>query len=305
MEYKSQKHYQDVQEYFSATDHLPELPYIETMVTHGCTLSCEGCTNYSDYGMSGGNVSWEEHFEDLKVLTNRFRIGCYGFIGGEPFMHNKFKDWVINFKEEFPYITLMIVTNAQLFPKNADWFLDAMEKYGMIYLKFSNHIPGAEYFEKSKQLVLDRFDWLKEEDGYWFNQKHVNDFRTDDTDTFMRIVRGKYGDMKPYNNDPVKAFEICSQATCPLFYEGKLHKCSTVGMLDRMLADHNQTDDPEWAPYLNAGIDIRTATDQRIQQYADNHGKPHMTLCKMCPTSENKDIYFDHIPLVVNKLGKT
>ena len=74
MEYKSQKHYQDVQEYFSATDHLPELPYIETMVTHGCTLSCEGCTNYSDYGMSGGNVSWEEHFEDLKVLTNRFRM---------------------------------------------------------------------------------------------------------------------------------------------------------------------------------------------------------------------------------------
>jgi len=76
-------------------------------------------------------------------------------------------------------------------------------------------------------------------------------------------------------------------------------------MLDRMLTDHNQHDDPDWAPYINAGVDIRTATDERIKQFADNHGKPHMKLCKMCPTSEDKDIYFDHIPLVVNKLGKT
>ena len=35
MEYKSQKHFNDVEAYFEATDHLPELPYIETMVTHG------------------------------------------------------------------------------------------------------------------------------------------------------------------------------------------------------------------------------------------------------------------------------
>jgi organic radical activating enzyme len=272
------------------------------MVTHGCTLACEGCTNYSDYGMSGGNVSWEEHFEDLKVLTNRFNIECYGFIGGEPFMHNKFKDWVINFKEEFPYITLMVLTNAQMFPKNADWFLDAMEKYGMIYLKMTNHIPGAEYYEKSKQLVLDRFDWIEEENGYWFNKKHINDFRTENVDTFMKIVKGKYGEVKPYNNDPVEAFEICNQQICPLFYEGKLHKCSTVGMLDRMLTDHNQHDDPDWAPYINAGVDIRTATDERIKQFADNHGKPHMSLCKMCPTTKD-NVFFDHIPLVVNKLG--
>ncbi|NDB65910.1 MAG: hypothetical protein EB168_09625, partial [Euryarchaeota archaeon] len=80
MEYKSQGQlYQDVDEYQAATAHLPELEYIETMVTHGCTLACDACTNYSDYGMSGGNVSWEQHFEDLKVLTNRVRVGTYGF----------------------------------------------------------------------------------------------------------------------------------------------------------------------------------------------------------------------------------
>ena len=304
MEYKSQKHFADVDAYFSATEHLPELPYIETMVTHGCTLACEGCTNYSDYGMSGGNVSWEEHFEDLKVLFNRFRVECYGFIGGEPFMHKGFRDWVINFKEEFPYVTLMVLTNGQMFAENADWFLDAMEKYGMIYLKMTNHIPGAKYYEDAKKLVLDRFDWELQEDGYWFNQKHVIDFRTENVDTFMRILKGKYGNNKPYDNDPVEAFEICSQQICPLFYQGKIHKCSTVGMLDRMLTDHNQHDDPDWAPYVNQGIDIRTATDERLKQWADNHGKPHMKLCRMCPTAKD-NVFFDHIPLVVNKLGRT
>ena len=56
-----------------------------------------------------------------------------------------------------------------------------------------------------------------------------------------------------WDSNPIEAFDICSQQTCPLFYQGKLHKCSSVGMLDRMLEDHNQTDDPAWAPYLNAG----------------------------------------------------
>ena len=302
MQYLSQRHYENWYEYHLDKKHLPVLPYIETMVTHGCTLACEGCTNYSDYGMTGGNVSWDEHFEDLKVLTNRFNIECYGFIGGEPFLHNKFKDWVVNFKEEFPYITLMIVTNAQLFPKNADWFLDCMEKYGMIYLKFSNHIPGADYFEESKQLVLDRFNWEQVDELKWFNQEPILDFLIDDNDTFLKSSKGKYGDMKPYHNDPIEAFDICSQQTCPLFYQGKLHKCSTVGMLDKMLADHDQHDDPDWAPYINAGVDIRTATDERIKQFADNHGKPHMELCKMCPT-KNDNAYFKHFPLVVNKLG--
>jgi len=175
----------------------------------------------------------------------------------------------------------------------------------MIYLKFSSHIPGAEYFEEAKRLVLDRFKWVEEDNGYWFNKKHVVDFRVDETETFMRIVRGKYGNMRPYNNDPIKAFEVCSQQQCPLFYEGKLHKCSTLGMLDRMLSDHNQIDDPQWAPYLNAGIDIRTASDETIQRYANNYEKPHTKLCKMCPTSEDKDTDIDHIHFVVNKLGKT
>lgn len=300
MDYKSQKHY-SWHEYSVNTKHLPVLPYIETMVTHGCTLACEGCTNYSDYGMSGGNVSWDKHFEDLKVLFNRFRVECYGFIGGEPFMHNRFEDWVINFKIEFPYVTLMVLTNAQMFPQNADWFLDAMEKYGMIYLKMTNHIPGAEYYEKSKQLVLDRFNWEQKETGVWFNQEHILDFRTENVDTFMKIVKGKYGAVKPYDNDPIEAFKICNQQTCPLFYEGKIHKCSTVGMLDKMLSDHDQYNDQSWAPYINQGIDIRTASDQTLRDWADNHGKPNMKLCKMCPT-EKDNVFFNHIPLVVNKL---
>ena len=305
MEYKSQGQlYQDVDEYQAATAHLPELEYIETMVTHGCTLACEGCTNYSDYGMSGGNVSWEQHFEDLKVLTNRIRVGTYGFIGGEPFMHNRIKDWVINFKEEFPWINLMVLTNAQMFGQHADWFLDAMEKYGMIYLKMTDHIPGAKYYADAKKKVLDRFEWEQVEENLWFNQEHVIDFRVEPVDQFMRILKGPYGNVKPYNNDPVEAFEICNQRICPLFYEGKIHKCSTVGMLDRMLQDHDQYDDPDWAPYINKGIDIRTASEQQLRAFADNHGKPRMDLCTMCPT-HNDNVFFDHHPRVINKLGRT
>lgn len=303
--------YQTQSEYFQATKNLPKIPYIETMITHGCTLSCYGCTNYSDYGMSGGNVSWDKHFEDLKVLFNRLRVDCYGFIGGEPFMHKGFKDWVVNFNQEFPFVTLQILTNAQMFPENADWFLDCMEQYGNMYIKFSNHIPNAKYFEESKKLIFDKFDWQLAPSSHSSAEKYVDRVHNNTFEifhfpgnVFLKSFKGEYGSTKPYDNDPIKAFDVCQQQLCPLFYEGKLHKCSTVGMLDRMLADHNQLDDPDWAPYINQGLDIRTVSDEVLKNWADNFGKPHMRLCRMCPTLKDS-AFFNHIVLVKNKLGKT
>ncbi|NDB66176.1 MAG: hypothetical protein EB168_11020, partial [Euryarchaeota archaeon] len=58
-----------------------------------------------------------------------------------------------------------------------------------------------------------------------------------------------------------------------------------------------------WAPYINKGIDIRTASDEAIRAFVNNHGRPRMDLCSMCPTNKD-DVFFDHWPRVVNKLGR-
>jgi sulfatase maturation enzyme AslB (radical SAM superfamily) len=288
-------------EFEQSTKDFPRISYLETMLTYACTLSCKSCTNYSDYGMKGGYVKWTEIKPVLDQWFDRIRVDCFGFIGGEPLMNPELETWVREFRTEYPYTTVMIGTNAQLFTKNL-WLLDAMEELGMIYLKFTNHIPNAEYFKQAVDAVMSRFDWqwMPEWNRYFYQEK-ILDFLVSESPTFMKTYQGKYGSMKPHNNNPTEAFEICSQQICPLLYNGKLYKCSSLGMLKRVLGDHNQIDDPDWAPYvINQGLGI-DCTDKELQAWADNFGLP-IKECSMCPTTRDNPFH-PHYPNVVNRIN--
>jgi sulfatase maturation enzyme AslB (radical SAM superfamily) len=288
-------------EFDQATKDLPRISYLETMLTYACTLSCKSCTNYSDYGMKGGYVKWSDVKPTLDSWFDRIRVDCFGFIGGEPLMNPELETWVRNFRTEYPYTTVMIVTNAQLFMKNL-WLLDAMEELGMIYLKFTNHIPNAAYFKQAVDTVMTRFDWkwVPEWERYFYQEK-ILDFLVSETPTFMKTYLGEYGSMKPYNNNPNEAFQICNQQICPLLYNGKLYKCSSLGMLERVLGDHNQLTDPDWAPYVtNQGLGI-DCTDKELQVWADNFGLP-IKECSMCPTARDNPFH-PHYPDVINRIN--
>jgi organic radical activating enzyme len=292
--------YDNAPDYIKATAHYPHIEYLETMVTYACTLSCTGCTNYSDYNMRGGYVRWNTAKPWLDMLFDRMRIDCFGLIGGEPFLNPELETWIREFKTNYPFVTLMISTNGQLFHKNT-WILDCMEQYGMIYLKLSNQIPGAEYFQNAIDTVLKRFAWQKVQDKYFYQEK-ILDFEISSTPKFLKTYRGNLNNMKPYNNDPVEAFEICTQKICPLLENGKLYKCSSVGLLHRVLKDHKLLDDSDWQKYLNTGLDL-TCTDTQLQEWADNFGKPNLAICGMCPTNNNQP-YVPHFENVKDKLKK-
>lgn len=281
-------------DYIESTAHYPRIAYLETMVTYACTLSCVGCTNYSDYNMRGGYVKWATAKPWLDTLFSRMRVDCFGLIGGEPFLNPEFETWVREFKTNYPFVTLMISTNGQLFDKNT-WILDCMEQYGMIYLKLSDHIPGAEYFQNAVNIVLQRFAWQKVDHKYFYQDK-ILDFEISSTPNFLKTYRGSVNSMKPYHSDPIKAFEICSQKICPLLENGKLYKCSSVGVLHRVLQDHNSLDDSDWQKYLNTGLPLE-CTDEELVAWANNFGKPNMSICSMCPTSNDQPWikHFDHV----------
>jgi hypothetical protein len=292
------KQYLCADDYLTATNHFPTIPLLETMVTYACTLSCRWCTNYSDYGMSGGYVKWNTAKPWFDKLFSRVRVDCFSLIGGEPFLNPELETWVRQFKTNYPYVTLMMLTNGQLFHKNK-WILDCMEEYGMIYLKVTNHQPGEPYFVDMVDTILNRFDW-EIVDGKYFNQEHILDLEIAEVPTFMKTYRGEYGSMKPYNNNPVEAFKICNQQICPLLEDGQLYKCSSVGVLHRVLEDHGQLNDADWQPYLNSGLGL-DCTDQELQAWVDNFGKPHNTLCRMCPTAEDS-VFFPHYENVKSRL---
>jgi hypothetical protein len=285
-------------EYQSATANLPSIGLLETMATFSCTLSCKSCNNYSDYGMRGGYVRWQQMQEWLDVLFTRLRVSCFSIVGGEPFLNPELQLWIESFRQRYPETMLMILTNATLLDKNW-WIIDSMKKYGMIYLKMTNHQPHLSYFEKAKEKLLSSFNWEQHEENYWFEPTKILDLRIEQSSTFMKTFKGSYGSMKPYNNNPIEAFEICNQKICPLFVDGKLFKCGTAGLLHRVLQDHNQLNDVDWAPYVNKGLKL-DCTDEELRAWANNYGKPH-SICSMCPAA-NDNPFHSHFATVESKI---
>ena len=240
--------------------------------------------------MRGGYTRWSQMQDWLDVLFTRLRVGCIHIIGGEPFLNPELKLWVNSFRVRYPSVKLKIVTNGTLLADNM-WIIDAMREHGNITLEISNHQPHLTYVEECKRTILSAFNWQeKEYNGYsneWISGSLS--FQISHSPYFLKTYKGEYGNMKPYNNNPAEAFDICTQQMCPLFVDGKLYKCSTVGLLKRVLRDHGQLEDPDWHEYLDVGLPL-DCSDQEITDYANNYNKPH-AICKMCPVNSDSPFY--------------
>ena len=270
----------------------PFLPYLETMLSNSCTLACDNCTNYSDYNMKG-SLRYSEFEPVFDAWNERIEIDCFGFIGGEPMINPELKTFMRETQRKLQK-SVMLVTNMTLWHRWPN-FIDFIKDTGSVHLKFSVHQPDEEYVHSAINDVMQNVDWTEVEISKDFEQYKNDDyslvFTIDRNNRFTRTWRGNsYYDMKPYNNNPVAAHRECSQTYCPLLYKGRLYKCSSVALLDRVLKDHFLIDDLDWKPYIDyRGIGINDSNEQ-IQSWIDNYAKPH-SICRMCPTASDQPFY--------------
>ena len=255
--------------------------------------------------MPGGYVRWNELESVLSRWSSRIDIKVFGIIGGEPFLNPELDLWIKNLRYQYPSMEVMVVTNAQLFLQNL-WFLDVMREVGNIHLKFSVHQPNANYLKNAVDTVLKRFKWEAADSNN--EQSEIKSYSAENNihfqiaahSSFLKTYQGVYGSMKPYNNNPIESFKICVQKECPLLYQGKLYKCSSLALLKQVLGDHKQLDDADWHPYLDEkiGLDVN-CSDIDLERWVNNYAKPH-SVCRMCPTEKDHP-YRPHWPMVINK----
>jgi hypothetical protein len=105
--------------------------------------------------------------------------------------------------------------------------------------------------------------------------------------------------MKPHNSNPAEAFAICCQQTCPLLYQGKLHKCSTAGLIKETLAKVGNPNMDLWEPVIDHGIGT-DCSDTELERFLDNFGKPN-DICRQCPTLADTNAKIIHIDNVSTK----
>jgi len=290
-----------------------EINFLEVMVTYGCTLACKGCTNFSDYrGHSRGNILWRNFRKDLEALTRRTVVHNILLMGGEPLLNKDFPNWIKGLRTEFPQIHVFILTNGHLLIGNT-WLIDYMKEYGDIWLKVSNHMPGADWYNNGVDLVKKNFNWKKsnKQINYVFasDLELYYDAETDCTleipeyDKYQMMTQGSYGNLKPWRKDPEDAFKRCMQPANVAFNDGQLYKCTMNWNLQYALGDHGQQDDPDWKPYLYKGIDIHTCSDNELDTFVSNIGKPHK-ICGMCPAYSQSDdeVMMDHFGTTTSRI---
>ncbi len=278
----------------------PTLPFLETMVTYACNLSCTGCTNYSDYNMKG-NVNWADSKRWIENWLDIFDIPDFGLIGGEPMISPEIKEWIYGCRELMPDSQIRFTTNAVNFLQNTQ-VLDWCAEIGNCVFKFSIH-EDASYAKQSIEYVFSKYKWKPVTEygiNRWVGPNGIK-FQINSPTTYVKTYKGSYGNMQPHNSNPKDAFDICVQKTCPLLYNGDIYKCSSVALLNRVLNDWKQPIDNSWHPYTTDYQPLTlSSTTEEINQFLENFGNPNQ-ICQMCPTKNDNQSIIDHKTNVLSK----
>jgi len=254
------------------------LPFLETMITQVCNLSCLGCTNYSDLPQRQGYVKWSDGKNQLTKWLERIIIPDFGIMGGEPLINPEWKEWIYGVRELMPDSQIRFTTNGILLKKYLN-ILDDMFAVGNVIFKITEHTEHAHDYIQD---VLTSYEWHQVKEFGILRWKGANNvrFQVNRPEVFVKTYRNSYNTMMPWNSDPTKAFNQCCQQTCPLLYQGNIYKCSTSGLLKDTLT-FNKISSPDWEPFLDTGISP-TDSDRKISKFIDNFGKP-AKICAMCP----------------------
>lgn len=265
------------------------LPFVETMATQSCNLSCQGCSNYSDLRHSG-YVSWQSIKSQIEPWLDILNLPDFGIIGGEPLINPEIDQWIVGLRDLLPSSQIRFTTNGLLLKKHTD-MLKMFESIGNCVFKITVHCDDPWLDDYIKATLADPAWEPITEYGVkrWKKSNNVR-LQINRPTTFLKTYQNSYSDMKPYHNNPVQAFDNCMQKTCPLLHQGKIYKCSTAGLLKDVLGKLNNPNWNEWEPLIDPGI----STDSNftdIQNFVDNFGQPH-SRCSQCPTAN--DTVLDH-----------
>lgn len=265
----------------------PTLPFLETMITQVCNLSCKGCTNYSDQQHSG-YVTWAQGRAQIEPWLDRVDILDFGIIGGEPLINPEIEAWLLGIRNLMPRSQLRFTTNGLLLNKWPN-LLPMLHDIGNCVFKITVHVDDGG-LEHAIKKIFSQYTWEPVTEygiARWRTTNNLT-FQINRPTHFLKTFQGPYHDMMPFDSDPEAAFDACVQKTCPLLYQGKIYKCSTSALLQDTLNKHNRPNWLDWAPLIETGISSDSTTSD-IKRFINNFGKPHAQ-CRQCPTSQQQPV---------------
>jgi len=278
-----------------------QLPFLETMITQSCNLSCLGCTNYSDLTHRDW-VSWDQGRDELSLWLQRIDILDFGIMGGEPLLNPEVRQWLRGIRDLLPNSQIRFTTNGILLSRNLD-LIDLCAELGNCVFKITVHKTSND-LENQIKYIKERYQWRSIRE-YGIDRLVTNNnfkFQVNRPNTFLKTYQHTYDNMLPWDSNPDESFNICIQQTCPLLYKGKIYKCSSSGLIKEVLLRTTTPNWDKWQPYINTGL-TTDCSELDLTNFINNFGKPH-TVCGQCPSKQHTDSLILHYNNITTKKYK-
>jgi hypothetical protein len=197
---------------------LLSIASLEYHVAHGCNLSCQQCSHYSNFRL-GGLLSVEQARQEYELWADRLRPRVFALLGGEPTLNPELVSHVRLAREYWPDSQLMLVSNAFFLDRHPE--LPAVLVATDCCLEISKHGDSPEYVQQFNAGLETVYSWRKEYPKLRYNLRHSHQ-------GWMRQYRVADGQPLPYQSEPAAAYHVCMQKTCTQLYQGQLWKCPAL-----------------------------------------------------------------------------
>lgn len=259
---------------------------MEIHVVHGCNLTCESCSHYSDQGHKG-TLSLDEADHWMKLWNKRVNPKKFSLVGGEPTIHPKLAEFVLLSRRNWPDAMLRLVTNGFFLHRHPDLPL-VLKNDPNARLYLSIHHDGPEFREKHRSVLDLVRNWeIKYGIRVTYNEVYTN---------WSRRYKGFGSGMEPYEDEqPRQSWENCRAKYCYQLFEGKIWKCAPLAYLKLQHAKYQLSD--KWQPYLRYQPLQPECTDKQLETFFDLEEE---SFCNMCPAYPERFVLPD--PLARNRV---
>ncbi|HSV45526.1 MAG TPA: radical SAM protein [Ramlibacter sp.] len=248
---------------------MQTIPNLELHVAHGCNLSCESCSHYSNQGHKG-MLSLAEAEDWMRQWAGRLAPRTLSLLGGEPSIHPQLPAFLELARRYFPKTHLRLVTNGFFLHRHPE-LPAVMARDPDACLDLSVHHDSPEYREKLEPI----YGLLKS----WVAQHGIRVQVYLSHKRWTRRYHGSGSAMAPFDDgQPRRSWEHCPAKHCMQLHQGQLWKCAPLAYLHMQDDKYGLSD--AWAPYLAYRPLAAGCSDAELAQFA---GREHEDACGMCP----------------------
>jgi organic radical activating enzyme len=248
------------------------IPALEYHVAHGCNLSCQQCSHYSNFHLAGSMPTPEHARTEYAAWLHRLRPKRFALLGGEPALNPHLVEHVRVARESWPSSKLMLVSNGfflHRFPELPQVLVDTK-----CQLEISQHGTHADYLERFQEVKSLVWSWREKYPTLRIRirQSHKRWMRQ------YNIVDGK---PMPFDSKPEAAFKICMQKTCTQLHKSMLFKCPALAFFALLEKRLRLEAIPQWQLFRDYQACSPDATDAEVQTFVATGSIPQ---CGLCPS---------------------